>query len=457
MARTTTMIEEVPLNRFHIKLTAYSSGGPFIDGYALSILGIALITLQPALDMDSMEVGLLGASTLIGIFIGGGVFGWVTDKVGRHKMYIADLLALAVFSIAAGLATDVWQLILFRFLLGVAIGADYPIATSLLAEYLPRKYRGRMLGASFVVWAIGAAAAYLVGLLLKDVGPDAWRWLLMTPALFAIVTLLARLGTPESPRWLHSQGRRDEARAVIKRVWGEEFDLENLGEVDVDHDAHRKGVASLVKGKMLRRTLFVAVFWTMQVIPMFAVYTFAPALLESFGMTGDANIYGGSLIISTLFVVGGIPGLWLVDKIGRKALLVWTFAIAAIALAVPFFVPTVSAVLLFAALAIFAVANGAANFLQVVYPNELFPTEVRATAVGVGTAVSRIGSAISTYLMPIAIVALGAEESLLLGAGTAVIGLIATLVLGEETMGRSLRETASHETVPAPKAAEPRA
>lgn len=133
MARSVTMVDEVPLNKFHIKLTTFTSGGPFIDGYALSVLGIALITLQPGLNMTPVEVGLLGASTLIGIFVGGGVFGWVTDKVGRHTMYIVDLIALAVFSIASGLATETWHVILARFLLGIAIGADYPIATSLLA------------------------------------------------------------------------------------------------------------------------------------------------------------------------------------------------------------------------------------------------------------------------------------------------------------------------------------
>ncbi|CAM4042651.1 MFS transporter [Helcobacillus massiliensis] len=445
MARTATMVDEVPLNRFHIKLTAFSSGGPFIDGYALSVLGIALLTLQPALGMSAAEVGLLGASTLIGIFVGGGVFGWVTDKVGRHTMYIVDLIALAVFSIASGLATETWHVIAARFLLGVAIGADYPIATSLLAEFLPRKYRGRLLGASFVVWAVGAAAAYAVGFMLKDIGPDAWRWLLASPALFAIITLLFRLGTPESPRWLYSKGRFEECRAVIKKVWGPDFDLENLGEVDESDAAPRATFKTIFQGVFLKRTLFVALFWTLQVIPMFAVYTFAPDLLKSFGMHGDANLYGGSLLISSLFVVGGIPGLWLVEKIGRKSLLAGTFAIGAVALAIPFFIPNVPAEILFTALAIFAISSGAANFLQIVYPNELFPTEVRATAVGVGTALSRIGSAVSTYLMPLMILNFGASKSLMAGAVIALAGLLVTILLGEETMGRSLKDTATGE------------
>lgn len=436
------MVDDAPVTRFHKKLTVFSSGGPFIDGYALSIIGIALLTLQPAMDMSVAEIGLLGAASLVGIFVGGGVFGWVTDKVGRHRMYILDLLALAVFSVLCAMSTEVWHVVLWRFLLGVAIGADYPIATSLLAEFLPSRVRGRYLGITFVVWAVGAAAAYLLGFLLRDFGPETWRILLASPAVFAIITLLFRLGTPESPRWLLSRGRDDEARAIVKKVYGPAYDLEHLGEAP-DVNTPKADLRSVFRGMYGRRTLFVAVFWTAQVIPMFAVYTFAPDLLHSFGMTGDANLYGGSLLIAALFVVGGIPGLWLVERIGRRALLIGSFVAATVVLAVPILIPDVGAVPLFIALALFAIASGSANFLQVVYPNELFPTEVRATAVGLGTAFSRIGSAISTYLMPLAIVNFGASGSLAIGAAVSLVGLIATIVLAPETRNRSLTDTAA--------------
>lgn len=447
--RSQQSVDQAPLTKFHIKLTIFSSGGPFIDGYALSIIGIALITMQPALNLSATEIGLLGAASLVGIFVGGGVFGWVTDKVGRKKMYIIDLIALALFSVLSGLATDVWQIVLWRFLLGVAIGADYPIATSLLAEFLPRKYRGRLLGATFVVWAVGAAAAYLVGFAFSDFGPNAWRILLISPAVFAIITLLFRLGTPESARWLLSRGRVDEARAVVKKVYGAEYDVQDLGE-PTDATAPRATFLTVFRGAYLKRTIFVAIFWTAQVIPMFAVYTFAPDLLASFGMTGDANLYGGSLIISLFFVIGGIPGLLVVDRLGRRKLLIISFVLATIVLLVPAFIPNVGAWPLFIALALFAFASGSANFLQIVYPNELFPTEVRATAVGIGTAFSRVGSAISTYLMPLAILNFGASGSLAIGGIVSLVGLIATIFLAPETANKSLSDTATHQVIAQP-------
>ncbi|MDR7303554.1 MFS transporter [Haloactinomyces albus] len=431
-------IDDAPLTAFHKRLTAYSSGGPFIDGYALTIIGIALITLEPAMGLSVTEIGLVGTASLVGVFAGGGIFGYVTDKVGRQVMYIADLLVLAATSVLTAFATDVWQIVVLRFLLGVAVGADYPIATSLLAEFLPRRQRGKMIGATFVVWAVGAAVAYLVGFLLRDFGPDAWRLMLASPAIFAVITLLLRLGTPESPRWLLSKGRVEEARAAIKKVYGDAYDITDLP----DEQPAETSYWSVFRGPYLKRTVFVAVFWTAQVIPMFAVYTFAPGLLESFGLTGDANTYGGSALIALLFVVGGLPGLYLVEAIGRKRLLLWSFAFVGIALTLPAVIPGVPAWFFFAALAAFAVGSGASNFLQVVYPNEIFPTEVRATAVGVGTALSRIGAAIGTFLMPFAL-QFGVSIALLVGAAITAIGFVITLVWGIETKGRSLSDTAS--------------
>lgn len=439
MSATSNLIDDAPLTKFHKKLTFFASGGPFIDGYALSIIGIALITMTPGLRLSTVEVGLIGAASLVGIFFGGAIFGWLTDKIGRHKMYIADLLALALFSVLNAFATEVWHVVLCRFLLGMAIGADYPIATSLLAEFLPKKHRGRLLGATFVVWAVGAAAAYAVGFLLRDTGPDVWRIMVGSPAIFAVVTLLCRLGTPESPRWLLSRGRRDEAEAIIKKVYGQQYSLADIAS-DSQGPAKQGKFLDIFRRQAWKRTLFVSIFWTAQVVPLFAVYTFAPDLLASMGMTGDANLYGGSFLISMLFVVGGIPGLWLVEKIGRRKLLLWSFGIIVVALAIPAFIPNVQAAPLFIALAIFALASGASSFLEVVYPNELFPTEVRATAVGFGTAISRVGSAASTYLMPVAIISFGAAGSLLIGAAISLVGLVATFLLAPETANKSLAE-----------------
>ncbi|MDQ8706099.1 MFS transporter [Streptomyces sp. LHD-70] len=441
MTARSNLIDDAPLTRFHKKLTAYSSGGPFIDGYAIAIIGVAFTTLTPALDMTTGDKGLVAAASLVGIFFGGAVFGYVTDKIGRHIMYIADLAALALFSVLSAFATEVWQLVLLRFLLGAAIGADYPIATSLLAEYVPRRFRGRLLGATFVVWALGAAAAYVVGVSIEGLGADAWRFMLASPAVFAVVTLFLRLGTPESPRWLLSKGRTEEAERAVKKVFGPQYGVADVAE---EPAVAKAGYTTVFRSPYLRRTVFVGVFWTAQVIPLFALYSFAPDLLAGMGISGTA----AEVFLAALFVIGGVPGLWLVERIGRRALLLWSFGIIAVALAVPGLMPGLPSWVTFAAVCVFALASGGSSFLEVVYPNELFPTEVRATAVGVGTALSRIGAAAATYLMPFAL-AESRNLPLLIGAVVSVVGLLATLAWGVETRNRSLSDTAAGTERPA--------
>lgn len=253
-------IDDSPLTPFHRKLTLFSSGGPFIDGYVISIIGFTWASMGTSMEVTNSDKGL----------------------------------------------------ILLRFLVGMAIGADYPIATSLLAEYLPASYRGRMLGATFVVWAIGAAVAPVVGMICTSLaGDDAWRWMLASPALFAVLPLGLRLGTPESPRWLVSQGRTEEAEDSIRRAFGPGYGVADLGEPAPERKA---SLRSLFQGRYLRRTLFVSVFWMCQVIPMLSIYSFSYDILAEVGLTGN----GAEIFLAVLFVGGGVPGLLLVDRIGRK-------------------------------------------------------------------------------------------------------------------------------------------
>lgn len=182
----------------------------------------------PAWHLSGAWQGMLGASALIGLFAGGMLGGYVTDRIGRTTMYTFDLLLVAACSVAQFFATGPVMLLAMRFVLGIAIGADYPIATSLLAEFAPRRKRGSLLGWLTAMWAAGNAAAYLAGEALKHLGPDGWRWMLLSPAVFAIVLVLARWGTPESPRWLAARARHDEARAALQKVFDPHVEVTDL-------------------------------------------------------------------------------------------------------------------------------------------------------------------------------------------------------------------------------------
>jgi putative MFS transporter len=190
--RATTSMEDVPLNSFHWKIAFYSAGGPFCDGYILGIIAPALAVLTPQLGLSPLMLSLIGASTLVGIFFGGLILGYVTDLIGRQTMYILDLLTFVVASVLQFFVGEGWQLLVLRLVLGIAIGADYPIATALLTEFTPRRHRGLLLSINLFFWWAGFAVAYIVGFFLVGLGEESWRWMLASSALPAALVLLMR-------------------------------------------------------------------------------------------------------------------------------------------------------------------------------------------------------------------------------------------------------------------------
>jgi MFS transporter, putative metabolite transport protein len=432
-------VEDSALTPFLKRLTVYSSGGPFLDGYVLVIIGIALIQLEPQLELDAFWTGLIGASALVGLLLGGAVFGYVTDLMGRQLMYQIDLIAIIVFSVAQMFVANAWQLLLLRFLIGIAVGADYPIATSLLAEFSPRRYRGALLGLLICAWYVGAVAASFVGYGMLATGPDAWRWMLGSAAAPALLLVLGRWNTPESPRWLISKGRRDKALEIVRTVWGPAATLADLQETDQEPTSYRK----IFTPGYLERTMFVGLFWTFQVIPLFAIYTFGPQILEAFNL-GQGNLWiVGYALINVFFLIGCIPPLLLLNTLGRRPTIVWSFFFMTVSLLLLGVFPGAPPWFILCCFLAYAFFSGGPSVLCWIYPNELFPTDVRATAVGVGTGISRIGAAIGTFSLPYVLRTYGIGATMLISAALTFLGFIVCVWWAPETKGLSLHESSA--------------
>lgn len=314
MDHKATSIEDVPLNRFHQLLSVRSGGGWVMDGYILSIIGVALVQLADSLHLDGFWQGMVAASALIGIFFGGFLGGWLTDKLGRRRLYFVPPLVFTLCSLAQFWVTSGEAAFALRFIIGIAVGIEYPVAGSLLVEFMPRKHRGPRLAMLTILWFAGAALAYIAGnLILASGTPEAWRWVLASPALIGVALFLIRLGTPESPRWLISKGRHAEAQAVIQQVYGRDFTLANMPEEPASRPV---SLADLLRSGYGARMAFVAIFWSCSVIPVFAVYAFAPRVLQALHLTGAWASYG-SVAITLLFVVGCIVATKLINSLGR--------------------------------------------------------------------------------------------------------------------------------------------
>ncbi|MGC1381190.1 MAG: MFS transporter [Candidatus Baltobacteraceae bacterium] len=386
------------------RLLVYANAGLFCDGYILSSIGLALVTLQPHFALDATMTGLIGAATLLGILLGAPIFGHVTDRKGRRVLMIADLAVFAVASIAQIFVSNVWELIALRFVLGLAIGADYPIAGALIAEHAPAAVRGAATNSMQVAWFLGAAVAYVAGYALLGTGDQSWRWILASPAIFAAFGLLMRASAPESPLWLASR----KAGALAASSF-----------VTIFSPRHRGALA------------FVSTMWLLQVVPLFAIYTFAPSVLAALGLNATSSP-AGSVAITAAFLAGSLISLPLVEWWGRRPLCIAGFATGAVAfgllllgnpaLVVPSFV-------------VYAVGIGAAAGLELTYPAELFPTPIRASATGFATAVSRVGAFFGTFGLPWMLSSYGIEKIVALAAGLSLAGLFIAVAWAPETKG----------------------
>ncbi|KGJ72871.1 metabolite transporter [Cryobacterium roopkundense] len=447
------IMDEAPTSKFHQKLLVACCGGPFLDGYILSLIGVAMIGFLAEFPATPLQVGLIGAASLIGMFFGAIIFGSLTDRIGREKMYAVDLLVLVGACLMTSFVQGPWQLIVLRFVIGLAIGADYPIATSLLTEFTPVKKRGYMIGLSALAWGLGAMSAFLVGWLIVSLsgGYELWRWMLFSGAILGFIVVVIRRGIPESPRWLIQKGRIDEAQDIIEQVYGRRVDLSAHNETNEDKTLPTgEAIRLVLSRKYLKRTVMCGVLYFAQITPQYAIYIFGPMILLSMGLEGGSLDIIGTAVISALFVLGNAAALKPVETLGRRQMTVIPFALMSLPLLALWLLPNGPIWLVLLAFCFYAFVSGGPSLMEWIYPNELFPTEIRATAVGIVVAISRIGAATGTFLMPIGLEHFGVSGVMLAGAILTLIGFGVTYFWAVETKGRSLEDTSSIAVVRAP-------
>lgn len=422
--------------KFIIKLTALISGGMLIDGFILGAIGIVMPAITKDLELSLVWQGLIGASALIGIFIGGPLGGYLADKIGRKPMFTIDLAIFLIGSVLQFFVTEGWQLFAVRLLMGVAIGADYSIGWPLLAEFAPARIRGKLLCIQEVGWYVGYLASYAIGWALTMSDSANWNVILGLSTVPTVIVLLARLGTPESPRWLMSKGRREEALALAE----EYMDPEELVDLAKPSEPAKGGFRRLFSPEYAKVTLFVSVFWICNVTPYFAIGTFVPVVLEHLGLEDGLT---GGLAINAIAVLGTLIAAALIEKVGRRKLAVPPYGVATLALFVVAFFWHVSPMVTVGCFLIFSLANAISTTLTGVYPGEVFPTEIRGVGVGFATAASRVGAATGTFLLPMAMDSMGITATMLIAAAISLVGWIVTWMLAPETKGKMLSETSA--------------
>ncbi|WP_323959552.1 MFS transporter [Arthrobacter sp. JZ12] len=422
-------------SRFLIKLSGVIAGGMFIDGFILGGIGLVIPAMTADLGLSFVWQGLIGASALIGIFLGGPLGGYFADKFGRKPMFIIDLAIFLAGSVAQFFVTDEIQLFIIRLLMGMAIGADYAIGWPLLAEFAPTRLRGKLLAFQEVAWYVGYLLAYAVGYYMSSALSADWRIILGMSTVPSLIVFLLRLGTPESPRWLISKGRVEEGHAIA-REYMEEAEVEDV----IREEVRKTSVWRLFSPQYRKATAFVSIYWVCNVTPYFAIATFAPIVLESFGLEDGLT---GALLLNGFVVAGALAAMFLIERVGRRKLAIPPQWIGAAALIVIGLFAQVSPLIILTCFILFSFANAVSTALTGVYPGEVFPTEIRGAGVGFATAVSRIGAAAGTFILPLSVSGLGVGVTMLIAAGICVIGAVISQMWAPETRGMSLSEASA--------------
>lgn len=432
---------------FLLRVTAATALGEGLDGYDLGIISVVLPAIAHELDLGVVMIGLIGASTLIGIFIGSPTVGWLTDRFGRRTLFTIDIVSFVILGLLQLWVQAGWQLLVVRLLLGVAIGAEYAIGPAMLAELSPSHGRGERLGWLQTLWYVGFLGAVVISYTL-DAANVPWRVILATSAIPAVITLVLRYGLPESPRWLLSRDRVEEARQIVNKYLGGEayWTIEQMAGESVAPGKIRE----LFAPGMRTRTWFASIFWFCNVAPYFAIFTFAPLVFATLHIS-DERI--STIAANGLAALGAVAGMLIIDRAGRRKTLIVCFWVATITLGLIGAWAGAPGLVVVACFALFSFFAAGAGMLCGVYPAEIFPSHLRAQGTGFAAAFSRIGAASGTFLLPIGVAHWGVGPSVLVGAVISAIGLLVTYLWAPETANINLTRTTSIEPAIQPVAA----
>ena len=405
-------------------------------------MSYALPLIKQEFNLSPKEMGLIGSAALAGMGLGSWFWGWVADRWGRRLVFAATVLMFSAFTGIAGLSLSLGFLVGARFLTGLGLGGMVPIDQALVAEFAPARIRGRMSAVLPLCWPIGIFAA--AGTSLAIVPVFGWRWLFAIGVLPAVLVFFIRRGVPESPRWLASQGRFEEARKSLAYA----------GVKDETIEEARREIAAQpqrpVEAEATFRDLFTPAYarrvvhtWLMWFCSNFAASAFSVWLPSIYATYYGINLTRTLLytfIVAGTSVVGRIVAFSLIDIFGRKALICVGYGTAGCA-ALMFTQATTETSLLMTAM-FYAFFADIGSLAMTVYTPEVYPVRIRGKGAALAMGWGRFGGMISPFVAGILISADSLTFVWCLMAGFQFTAATLTLILARETRGRNLETVA---------------
>jgi MFS transporter, putative metabolite:H+ symporter len=437
-ARAAERLDRLPVSRWLTGVMAVLFLGWLVESYDIGLTGSVLPALTGVYHLSTGMKSLTSISSSAGVVIGIAPAGWLADRVGRKRVMIAGTIAYSVLTFATGFAPGIAGVITLRVLAGIAMGAVFPLPYAYGAELCPPGVRGRFTGIADTFLSIGYFLSPLLALvLIPTADSSGWRIMFLLGGIPIVFAVLAWKFVPESPRWSEAKGRISEADRVLReieaRVEAERGEPLPPPPSYLAPDDQRDAPRARISGRRLAMlsTTFGGLFFV-----FYSIQTFMPTMVNKMGFT-LTSAFALTSIIVLVSIPGKLAEAFLVERWGRRPVLILFGAIAAVAALIFGFTKGPAAVLVIGCvMSFFGIGVDPA---VKVYTAESFPTAVRATGTSMTEGIGRLFSGvIGPALIPPLLDVAGVSAVYLLVGGVALVAVVTVALFGEETKNRRL-------------------
>ncbi|CAG9261291.1 MFS transporter [Paraburkholderia caribensis] len=443
-------LDRLPLSGFHWRLLGLIAAGMYFDSFDIYIAGTVLAAMihsgESTLSLNATFVSV----TFIGMMTGAWLSGLLGDRFGRRFCYQFNLGIYGFASIAAALAPSIYWLIFFRLVMGVGMGAEIVVGYGTLSEFIPADWRGRFgTILNLIINTSLFLSTFLGWLIVPQYG---WRWMFAIAGCGALFVWFLRKSMPESPRWLASRGRTDEAREIVERietVCGNAVSYPaNAPEQPSTREFYANDtgrLSDLFSRRLLTRTITAITVLVALFTVNYAFVSWIPTFLVKQGHSVSSSL-GLTAVMFAGGPIGSLIAFALAEHLGRKwGIVLFSLVCVAFGVAYPFAQSAVAITAL--GFAITCCIYVLSSFSVATYVPELFPTELRLRGSGLANTVGRAVSIVVPYAVASAFMRFGIAGVLTLIVATLLIQALIVGVLGAETKQRSLESIAADASV----------
>jgi MFS transporter, SP family, galactose:H+ symporter len=422
--------------------------GGLLFGYDTGVISGALLFIRQVMSLSATMQGIVVAIALLGAALGAAAAGYLSDRIGRRRVILGAGLLFVAGAVISAAANDLITLLVGRLFVGLAIGVASMLAPLYLAEISPAEDRGAIVSLNQLCITGGILVSYLVGFALAA-APGGWRWMLALGALPGIILAAGMLVLPESPRWLAGHGRLQDAENVLRRLRGTVDVAGEFGALRTDLAREgRLASAKELLAPRLRRPLVIGVGLAMfqQITGINTVIYFAPTIFQSAGLSSAATAILATAGVGAVNVIMTIVSIRLIDRLGRRQLLLWSLggmALTLFVLSFAFYVGAsghlawVAVVSVAIYVGFFAIGLGPVFWLLI---SEIFPLALRGRAMSLSTvAVWSFNLIVSATFLDL-IGAIGSAATFIVYAVLSLVALVFVFIMVPETKGLSLEQ-----------------